>query len=307
MSQRLSVVLVAVGSLVMVACGDDDGGGDDKVVVDSGTPSDGGMDAAAPKDAGTDAKVNMDANVVDTGTPTPVDASGGSGDATTPVDTGVSFLDAAPADTGTPDTGTPDAGSDAGSDAGVVAVKPTLAGQLVITEIQAAPLGYVDDTLGEWVEVYNPSADTTYDLGTCTFGDKAGDADFTFVANTRIAPKAYLTLSASAFTVPNHGFVSDVVYGTMSGLSATSDGPNIVCSTTVIDKVDYSAVAGFTIPSSNEGHTLQLSATKLDSVQNDTGSSWCFSTATAFKSFTIADGGMLSNYGTPKAANVACP
>lgn len=304
MSQRLSVVLIAVGSLVMGACGDD--GDDDKVVVDSGSPKDGGIDAAAPKDAGTDARVNMDATVVDTGTPPPVDASGGSGDATAPVDTGVA--DTGAPDTGAPDTGTADSGAtDAGSDAGVVAVKPSAAGQLVITEIQAAPLGYVDDSLGEWVEIYNPSADTTYNLATCTFGDKAGDADFTFAANTLIGPKAYLTLTSGDFTVMNQGFVSDVVYGTGSGLSATSDGPNIVCSAVVIDKVDYSAGAGFTIPSTNEGHTLQLSATKLDATQNDTGTSWCFSTATAFKSFTIADGGTIANYGTPKAANVACP
>jgi len=107
--------------------------------------------------------------------------------------------------------------------------------------------------------------------------------------------------------VPNNGFVSDVVYGTMSGLSSTADGPNIVCSAVVIDKVDYSAGAGFTIPSTNQGHTLQLSATKLDSVQNDLGASWCFSTAAGFKSFSVADGGTLTNYGTPNAANVACP
>jgi hypothetical protein len=295
----------------MGACGDDDGGGDDKVVVDSGSPSDGGIDSGA-KDAGTDAKVTIDATVVDTGTPTPVDAAV---DAAGPVDTGVTFIDAGAPDTGAPDTGAPDtgvadagtdagtdSGTDAGTDAGSAPVKPSLAGQVIITEIQAAPNGYVDDNLGEWVEIYNPSASTTYDLGTCTFGDKAGDADFTFLAGTTIAPKAYLTLSASAFTVLTQGFVNDVVYGANSGLSSSSDGPNIVCNAVVIDKVDYSAGASFPLPSAMKGRTLQLSSSKLDAALNDVGSNWCLG-STVF--FTAVDA--TTNQGTPKAANAACP
>jgi len=303
MSQRLSVVLFAVGSLVVGACGDDDGGDDDKVVTDSGSPTDGGIDAAAPKDAGTDAKVNIDAAT---------DAATDAGSLDAAVDATAVADSAVVTDTGTADTGTADASSDAGDaggdagDAGAVAVKPSVAGQIVITEIQAAPLGYADDSLAEWIEIYNPSTTTTYDLGTCTFGDKAGDADFTFVANTTIAPLAYLTLSSNTLTVPLHGFVSDVVYGAAgTGLSGSGDGPNIVCTSIVIDKVDYNATNGFALPESMQGRTLQLSSSKLDATQNDMGASWCFST-TVFQTSTT-DAGITSNFGSPKAANAACP
>jgi hypothetical protein len=292
----------------MAACGDDGGGGGE-VVVDSGSTNDAGdsgHDATVPKDAAADAdaKVNIDAATDAGGGATDIDAA-----ALVDAETG----DATAADAGSADDGSTDAGStddsstaDAATmDAGSTPVTPTAAGQIVITEIQPAPLGYAADVLGEWVEIYNPSATTTYDLATCTFGDKAGDADYTFTSGTLIAPHGYLALTASVFNVPSQGFVGDAVYGAGSNLGSDADGPNIVCGSVIIDTVEYSAGAGFPVPATMKGRTIQLSPSALDAMQNDLGANWCFGTT---QYFTLSvDGGMLTNYGTPKAANVACP
>jgi len=179
---------------------------------------------------------------------------------------------------------------------------PEPSARIVLNEILPDPEGA--DAGLEWVELYNPSATTTYDLATCTFADGAGQADYTFTAGSLIAPQGYFALSASPATELTHGFVGDAMYGSGAGLSATSDGPNIVCNAVIIDKVDYSMTTGFPVPVplAMEGQTLQLSATKLDATQNDLGANWCFGTTLYFTAPLDR-----KNFGTPKAANVACP
>ncbi len=317
MSQRLAIVLSLATSLVLGACGDD--GGDDNgneehdTGVAHGDSSVGGDAAAdAATDAATDASADAGANdaAMDSSTIDAADSSTNDAapdmDASANVDADVA-LDAttdAALDGSSEDDASSSDDADV-TDAGPSPVHPTVAGQIVITEIQAAPGGYVDDSLAEWIEIFNPSTADTYDLGGCSFGDKAGDADYVIPENTLIAPLGYLTLSSNTFTVEANGFVSDIVYGPSgTGLSGTSDGPNIKCGQVVIDAVNYSAGAGFATPDSNEAHTLQLSSDKLSATDNDMGANWCFSTALFF---TTPAPGSVANYGTPKAANAACP
>lgn len=183
------------------------------------------------------------------------------------------------------------------------------AGQLVISEIQAAPVSYVDDSLAEWIELYNPSADATYDLSGCIFSDKPADDDHVIGKGVLIAPRGYLTLGSAQFSLEKNGFVADEVYGTSgTGLSGSGDAPTIKCDDIIIDSVNYGA-AGFPVPEDDQGRTLQLDPAQLDAAQNDSASSWCFSRDSVFVTRPENEGSatMVSNHGTPKAANKPCP
>ena len=291
MSRRIGMVLLVTGTVAATACesSEHDGTRSEDMPKHDAATSHMGHDAAA-EDQGPDEKD-------DAGTKTELDASDGL-DASTGSDAGTHD---ASADDNDADTDT-DAST---SDASVPVTLPLSAvGQVIITEIMAAPFTASDnDDDGEWVEIYNPSANVTYELENCTFSDKPADSDFAFGAVT-IAPKSYLTLSSTLFTESVQGFVSDVVYGTKSGLSGSGDSPIIRCGGVIIDMVDYSAV-GFPKPDDSEGHTLQLSRSKLDGAQNDVGASWCFATQSYHTVTTTA--GEATNYGTPKAENDECP
>lgn len=291
MSQRYAMVLLVTGTVAVAACKDNDQPG----TLDEHTPkSDASVSHvdhdAASQDEDPDVDEKDDASVDPA-----LDASNG--------------LDAATgSDAGGHDASEPEADAstdDAGTDASVAVTLPlSAAGQVIITEIMAAPFTATkDDNDGEWVEIYNPSANTTYELENCTFSDKPADADYAFGAIT-IAPHSYLVLSSTAFTETVQGFVSDAVYGTDSGLSAKGDSPIIRCGGVIVDMVDYAA-AGFPKPGDSEGHAMQLSASKLDGTQNDTGANWCFSTQ-SYHTVTT-DAGDVMNYGTPKAENDECP
>ncbi|MET0287833.1 MAG: lamin tail domain-containing protein [Polyangiales bacterium] len=278
--------------MALGACGDDDGGNDDDngEERDTGTRDASRNDATTP-DAARDAARDADTPDIDAGTDSSVP------DASSPPDAGGdATVDAAPP-------------LDAGIDAGSSAVVPNAAGQIVITEIMASPVGYADDSLAEWIEVHNPSTTITYNLGSCVFSDKAGDSDFAIPGQLLVPPGGYRVLASATFTVAANGFVGDVAYGSGTGLSSMGDSPEIRCGGTLIDAVNYGA-AGFTAPGTNQGRTLQLSSASLSATANDTGSNWCFSNAAFFQA--TVDGGVGGgdagvNYGTPRAENRACP
>jgi hypothetical protein len=293
MSQRLSAVILVTSSFALIACSDSDE--EVKGQVDTGKKDASAdvtdHDAAAGHDAATsepDAHVGDD----DAGVDNEFDAS----------DHADAALDGSvgEGDGGDAAAGDEDAGSDA---SGPTTLPLSAAGEVIITEIMAAPFTASDnDDDGEWVEIYNPSATVTYQLKDCTFSDKSADTDYAFGEIT-IAPHSYLVLSSTAFTASVQGFVSDVVYGTKSGLSGSGDSPTIRCGGVFIDIVDYEA-EGFPAPEASEGHALQLSPDALDGTKNDLGSNWCF--ASASYGTVSQESGDLTNYGTPKAANSPC-
>jgi hypothetical protein len=204
-------------------------------------------------------------------------------------------------DSGGPDAGGTDAGgSDAGFDSGMPIAGRPGNGELVISELHAAPVGYADDALAEWVEVFNPSESVSYNLNGCIFSDRAEDMDHTIATDVIVGPGEYAVLSSADFTEATHGFVSDYVYGsTGTGLSGGGDDPTLRCDDVVVDTVDYGA-DGFPSLVDVEGSAIQLDVGTLDAVANDTGSNWCYGTMVFF----TATG--MDNLGTPGMANESC-
>jgi hypothetical protein len=297
MSRRLAVTMMFVGSLVIGACGDDDGGDGEE---GNGEPDTSVPDAGAGDAARSDARVPDAATARDAASDAQTDIDSGADDAAVSMDaTTDSAIDATAGSDASGDAA--GAGDGGNGDAGALAVRPSMAGQIVITEIQAAPLGYADDVLAEWVEIYNPSTTTTYDLGGCVFSDKPADDDYTITGSLLLAPGAYRVITSDNFTVALQGFVGDQRYGSGTGLSGSGDAPVIKCGGVTIDVANYGA-AGFPVAETMQGRTLQLSSSSLTAAANDTGSNWCFSNVSFFGT-TDAN----RNYGTPKAANRACP
>src|SRR5262249_23040812 len=83
--------------------------------------------------------------------------------------------------------------------------RPQLSGELVITELMSNPAA-VADTAGEWIELYNPSADEALDLEGCTLDD-GGSRPHAIATGFVIAAGAYATIVRG----PDVGFAGDLV------------------------------------------------------------------------------------------------
>lgn len=215
---------------------------------------------------------------------------------------------------------------DAGEDAGVTAVTPEAAGDIVITELHAAPVfpedseQYSLDAYGEFVEIYNPSTTVTYNLNGCLFGDNADTiegAPEMINTDVIIGPGEYAVLS-SHDDADVAGFEFDYTYWVTSdddtiGLSGGGDQPQIVCNDVVIDVVDYEnpAKGDATFPDvgSIEGRSLSLDPGSRNATDNDDGCNWCLTAEEDDYEYTDhADlGEATPNYGTPGEANPECP
>lgn len=153
---------------------------------------------------------------------------------------------------------------------------PTIAGEVVFTEIMAWPDGLGDPT-GEWFEVRNETGDDL-DLQDCVVSDDASN----FLVNGELIFSAgeYRTFSRSAAP----GFVADYIYGAGNIiLSNTSDTLTLTCSGVTIDARSYP-------PNPANGGSSALS-------DNGNGK-WCYDLANFYS------GG---DTGTPGAANIDCP
>ena len=163
---------------------------------------------------------------------------------------------------------------------------PDTAGQLVITELIAGPSD------AEFIEIHNPSTDTTYNLIGCVLhDDNRPDNDTMVVDSIPIAPGAYVVLSDDDETSP--------LAGLPFGLNNGGDGPGIECGGTAIDVVAYEdGTTGW--PSLTNGTSIQLSPDSIDATDNDDGANWCETPNTEGY-------GTMGYFGTPGAANVTCP
>ena len=85
-------------------------------------------------------------------------------------------------------------------------VTPTVAGQIVITELMHDSTSISDDN-GEWFEVFNPSTTVTYDLVGCEVRDLSPGK--IIESNLVLPPLSYKTLAVSS----TPGFTPDYVYG----------------------------------------------------------------------------------------------
>lgn len=179
---------------------------------------------------------------------------------------------------------------------GLTPQTPSLAGDLVITELMKNPAPPIDDSMGEYFELYNPSDSVTYNLKGCIIGS-LNDTGHIISEDVLIEPREYLALAASS----SPGFVPGYVYNrnNVQFGNGTSDSVNLNCVTsaglTLIDEVAYGS--GWPDPN---GASLSLSPDAISHTANDVGANWCAAPTTTL---------LLSpeNLGTPGALNDACP
>ncbi|MCC7540037.1 MAG: lamin tail domain-containing protein [Deltaproteobacteria bacterium] len=204
---------------------------------------------------------------------------------TGPVDMGP--VDMGPVDMGPRDMGPMDMGP---MDMGPPGTIPSVAGQLVISEVMYDPSGAEPGT--EWVEIHNPSTTVTFNLIGCSIRDNDGPPGHIVGSSVVVAPGAYVTLSRG----PGPGFIPSYVYGGGGGVefTNTSDDVSITCGGTLIDGISYDEGGGWPVAMNA---ALNLSPGALSAIQNDSPTNWCLATSM----FSTGD------RGTPGAANTACP
>lgn len=164
-------------------------------------------------------------------------------------------------------------------------------GSLVITEIF-----YDDGVVGtddglEWIEVFNPSATTTFQLLGCELDDVVGDSDpLPIIDSVRVEPRARIV-----FGGPQSETTSAFEWG--PSLDESGDQVTLRCEEgVVVDTVDF-GVAGFVRATRR---SLQLDPSVTSAAGNDVGGAWCVSPDSA----TYGGRGFR---GTPGTANAACP
>ncbi len=171
---------------------------------------------------------------------------------------------------------------------------PLKAGELVVTELMVDTTA-VNDDVGEWIEVYNPT-DKTLDLNGVELrrGSKVHVIN-AGTAKVELGAKAYAVLGINADKTKNGGVV--MAYGYSSTTLPNTKGTlQLVWGETVIDEVVYVSGAGGW-PKFKTGYSAQLSGSMLSATGNDEGAAWCKSKTT----FGAGD------FGSPGQPNAVCP
>jgi plastocyanin len=170
------------------------------------------------------------------------------------------------------------------------------AGDLVITEVMQNPAA-VNDSDGEYFEVYNTSARTLHlngleikDNGTNTF--TVTDPNSTPI---ELAADSYFVFGVNTATATNGGVSVDYEYSGMS-LANGDDELIILNGTTEIDKVEWDGGPNWPDPT---GASMQFGS-EFDMATNNDGTQWCLSRD------EIDPNAASTDLGTPGAANVNC-
>lgn len=159
--------------------------------------------------------------------------------------------------------------------------------EVVITEIMQNP-GVIDDTVGEWFELFNPGLESFQLRGCVVEGGGVGES-FTIDTDLVIDGGDYLTFATDVMP----GFVPDYAWAGSFALNNGTDTVRLICDATTVDEVTYNDGATFPDPT---GAAMQLEPTTTDATSNDDGANWC----TAGVPFGAGD------LGTPGAANTTC-
>jgi hypothetical protein len=161
------------------------------------------------------------------------------------------------------------------------------AGDLIVSEIMRDP-AKVDDTAGEWFELYNTTS-RPYDLNGMTITDNAGSAVVS--QSVVVGPSGYVVFARAG--TGNGGVSAHYVYGSAIQLANGADFVRLSAAATVLDEVAYDGAGAFPdVP----GASLSLRANRLNASANDVAANWC-AAGTAFGS---------GDMGTPGAANGGC-
>jgi hypothetical protein len=185
--------------------------------------------------------------------------------------------------TGTPGTANPPC-----------AIAPTgfVGGELVITEFLQNPGG--NDANREWVEIYNTTG-SPVSLQGWQVSDASSDS-FVITQPLVVPSLDYVVLGETTDTTANGNAPVDYGYG--GSMTLGNDDDEIYLTSpegTLIDAVEYDGGPSYPDP---DGASSNLDAASLTAVANDSGGSWCTSTAGAY-----GNGGDL---GTPGFGNVSC-
>ena len=148
--------------------------------------------------------------------------------------------------------------------------------ELYISEIMNNP-DNVDDTHGEWFEVYNASSSTLLLNGLVL--SSSVDSDYHVVTSSDlliVEPGEYFVFAGSDNPFDNGG-VSNVgyAYGNDLSLSNEMDGLVVEADGLILDVVQWDD--GVTFPDVN-GASMSLDPTYLDPTLNDSGEWWCQAT-----------------------------
>ena len=140
-------------------------------------------------------------------------------------------------------------------------------GDLLITEIMRDPLA-VDDTFGEWVEVYNNSA---YEVNLYGFEvTDLGSNAFTVDSDVWVSPDSYLILARHGDLGANGGVLADFVWSNYS-LSNTEDEVILTFGGVEIDAVEYWDPDWPDVA----GSAMSLDFDAYDATLNDEFENWC--------------------------------
>jgi hypothetical protein len=165
-------------------------------------------------------------------------------------------------------------------------------GDLIITEIMIDPQE-VDDSDGEYVELYNASAEPIA-LDGFVLHDGAADSHTISSGGTAVvAPGALFVLGVESNPAYNGGAAVDYEYAGFD-LDQGADAVILEYLGVEVDSVAYDWGWSFPSPS---GASMILDPLLIDAVDNDDGASWCGSTTPLFA------GG---DFGTPGAVNDSC-
>ncbi|HRE90110.1 MAG TPA: hypothetical protein PK095_13335, partial [Myxococcota bacterium] len=301
-------------SLLILACGGDEGGGPE-----ADTPDTGAETADVEQDTDTssadladtpeqDSAPDIEVGPIDT-----VDSDGGDADVEEEVgpDIAVDTVEPGPVcgdglregDEGCDDGDLDDLdGCTRGCVTGPV-VRPPRVGEVILTELMIAP-SRVADLDGEWLELTSLS-DEVVNLSGCELVDGGTDrVTLDLDGGLELMPGEALVLGPNAAPAENGGVVVDLAYTTML-LEDLADEVWLVCEgqaggdgsePVALELIDGVAWTPFSWPVV-DGLALSLDPSRLDAEQNDRADSWC---------------GALTRYGrgdrgSPGEPNPSCP
>jgi DNA/RNA endonuclease G (NUC1) len=189
-----------------------------------------------------------------------------------------------------------------------VLVQTEVTPTLVITEIMANPSA-VDDSVGEYIEVYNPGL-ATVDLSGYRIVSRSGSSteQVTIASGVTLASRAYGVIAARSNTTRNGGVTAIAEWGgtaiqLSNSTSATAPDyvamrrPSVVAGTFfTMDSVGWAPVGTTTAPPT--GRTRELLDLTADNTHMSSAA-W----NTGYKKYGIGDGNGDFDRGTPGAAN----
>ena len=167
-------------------------------------------------------------------------------------------------------------------------------GDLVITEIMNNPKGSesnpIDDSQGEWFEIYNKTSDSLNLKGLEVGGENG--VEFTVETDLNIPPEGHVVMGLNNNMGDNGGIPVDYQYSNLN-LSNSSDTIFLAYGSMTFDEVSYDGGPDFPDVA---GKSMNLNLDSYDADLNDDGANWC----------TSISGLSSGDFGTPGGVNTAC-